>query len=261
MVSQLRRLICCCRCFANDLSLQLSTKRNCNIVSVSDDGEAIYRKYLTRNNRPARSISTEEKSKLKSLNLKDESITLSEKSHVNSSSSPPSSPKCLHSVLGSSSKEEGDPNKSKPQSQTQRTLLLGEVDFVQGPPVLLKKEVIEEIRPDFSKRMSSVGSENVKMHEGFLPFNNSRFLIKIIRGDSSGSILNAEMKAALNMHHKNILRLSGYFLSENSTVLVFPSTERGTLDQNLGGNNRKFSVFYSENLTSIEIMFFLSNLL
>nr|XP_023907243.1 probable inactive receptor kinase At4g23740 [Quercus suber] len=63
----------------------------------------------------------------------------------------------------------------------------------------------------------------------------SRVLVKKFTRISSG-LLKAEKTSAISMYHKNILRLIGCHKTENTMILVFPSVERGSLDELLCSN-------------------------
>ena len=108
------------------------------------------------------------------------------------------------------------------------------VDQALGMPTQLTWEVISEITGGFREIIGVRENDNFKMYGGYLCDNQSRIAVKRFIGDFS-AILEAEKKAALAMHHKNILRLVAYHKNENATVLVFPYTKFGTLDKYLHG--------------------------
>ncbi|KAI5311103.1 hypothetical protein L3X38_045570 [Prunus dulcis] len=120
-----------------------------------------------------------------------------------------------------------------------------EADFVLGVPLELSWEMVEEMTFGFRTRII-LGDEKSEYlaYEGLLPVYGYQVMVKrYSTSDSSRSwsrdVLEAEKKAALSMHHKNILSLAGYYQSENTTILVFPSTKRGSLDTNLYGSRGK----------------------
>ncbi|CAB4322175.1 unnamed protein product [Prunus armeniaca] len=120
-----------------------------------------------------------------------------------------------------------------------------EADFVLGVPLELSWEMVEEMTFGFRTRII-LGDEKSEYlaYEGLLPVYGYQVMVKrYSTSDSSRSwsrdVLEAEKKTALSMHHKNILSLAGYYQSENTTILVFPSTKRGSLDTNLYGSRGK----------------------
>ena len=121
-------------------------------------------------------------------------------------------------------------------------------NFVLGLPLKLSKEEIEEITLEFSNRISSDESQHFMVFDGFLALCRSRVLVKMFRGHSGGVFLEAEKKAALSMRHENIMRLIGYCQSYDTTFLVFPFAERGTLDMNLSGEFIIAMIIYESSL-------------
>ncbi|PQQ14382.1 putative receptor-like protein kinase [Prunus yedoensis var. nudiflora] len=120
-----------------------------------------------------------------------------------------------------------------------------EADFVLGVPLELSWEMVEEMTFGFRTRIILGDDKSEYLaYEGLLPVYGYQVMVKrYSTSDSSRSwsrdVLEAEKKATLSMHHKNILSLAGYYQSENTTILVFPSTKRGSLDTNLYGSRGK----------------------
>lgn len=250
----------CFRCFAKDqiCSFQQSGTK-CNIISVNDDGEAIFHHILS--SEPSSSLAVIKKSKpnpkpYKKLvkepkplekafnvcctNLPDisESSSQSSENHLVASYNDQklkmvAEPPRDQGISTSTASTSTHPQLINPFGISQRKVF--DPNFVLGLPLKLSKEVIEEITLGFIKRISSDENQQFVVYEGFFAVSRSRVLVKMFRGDSGGMFLGAEMKAALSMSHKNIMRLIGYHQSDNSTFLVFPFAERGTLDSNLNG--------------------------
>ncbi|PON65850.1 Tyrosine-protein kinase [Parasponia andersonii] len=255
----------CVRCFAKDPSFQLSEKK-CNIISVNDEGEAIFhhRSSSSSSESAASSSSAVNRPKPlpKSFHLKlmkgtkpnfgkaalnacctalpDMSDSSSQSSDqlitsfnekIKMVAEPPRDQGMISSTTAASGSTH--PQLVYPFGISSRKVC--DPNFVLGLPLKLTKQVIEEITLGFSKKVSSDEDQQFVVYDGFFAVSRSRVLVKMFRGESGGVFLSAEMKAAFSMRHKNILRLIGYHQSDNTTFLVFPFAERGTLDSNLNG--------------------------
>ncbi|TXG63377.1 hypothetical protein EZV62_010371 [Acer yangbiense] len=106
--------------------------------------------------------------------------------------------------------------------------------FMINVPLQLSWEVIMEMTGNFSTKVCT--GLNYTAYLGYLTEHESFVLVKRFTEDAiSRAIFEVEKKAALSMHHKNILGLLGYHHSENTTVLVYPHPKEGTLDNILCG--------------------------
>ncbi|KAI8028262.1 Receptor-like cytosolic serine/threonine-protein kinase RBK2 [Camellia lanceoleosa] len=77
-----------------------------------------------------------------------------------------------------------------------------EVSLVMRMPLQLSWEMVKEITGGFTRMTCFEENENFKAYYGYLSDHHSQVL-----------------KAALSMHHKNILGLSGYYKGKSGTVL------------------------------------------
>ncbi|GMP34736.1 hypothetical protein CsSME_00007487 [Camellia sinensis var. sinensis] len=73
-------------------------------------------------------------------------------------------------------------------------------------------------------------NENFKAYCGYLSDHHSQVLVRRFTAELK-CVLKVEKKAALSMHHKNLLELSSYYKGKNGTVLVYHFTRRWTLDR------------------------------
>ncbi|KAK1560863.1 hypothetical protein Q3G72_031704 [Acer saccharum] len=106
--------------------------------------------------------------------------------------------------------------------------------FMLNVPLQLSWEEIMEMTGNFSTKVCT--GLNYTAYLGYLTEHESFVLVKRFTEDAiSRAIFEVEKKAALSMHHKNILGLLGYHHSENTTVLVYPHPKEGTLDNILCG--------------------------
>ncbi|KAM0998459.1 hypothetical protein ACFX2I_008194 [Malus domestica] len=117
-------------------------------------------------------------------------------------------------------------------------------DFVLGQPLKVSWETVEEMTFGFRTRILADEKSDYSVYEGFWePVYGSQVMVMRYNttactstspGNSRG-VLEAEKKAALSMHHKNILSLAGYCNCDNTMILIFPSAKRGSLETNLYG--------------------------
>ncbi|KAK6239409.1 hypothetical protein QUC31_004878 [Theobroma cacao] len=209
--------------FARHLTFRLSGTE-CNVTLVSDVEEAIVQNPLIARDEP-------------------ESLMLMEVTHN------PKSPKLMR---GSTSQEEPSishwPSTSREieQEKMRRPLLenkttgnvstrVSEADFMVEKPEQLSWEVIVQITNRFSTRAWNNKDKIYSTYTGY--FENQSVLAKKFAA-YSGGILEAEIRAALSMHHRNIMSLTGYHQSENGTILIFPLLQGVTLDRYIRGSGR-----------------------
>ncbi|CAL5382257.1 unnamed protein product [Camellia sinensis] len=98
--------------------------------------------------------------------------------------------------------------------------------------------MVKEITGGFTRMTCFEENENFKTYCGYLSDHHSQVLVRRFIGQLD-CVLKVEKKAALFMHHKNILGLSGYYKGKNGTVLVNPFTRRWTLDRFLHDSKGK----------------------
>ncbi|KAM1279218.1 hypothetical protein ACFX13_032115 [Malus domestica] len=94
-------------------------------------------------------------------------------------------------------------------------------DFVLGLPLKVSWEMVEEMTFGFRTKILVDEKSGCAAYEGFWePVYGSQVMVKRYNtttgtntspGNSRG-VLEAEKKAALSMHHKNILSLAGYYI-------------------------------------------------
>ncbi|XP_028096277.1 uncharacterized protein LOC114296195 [Camellia sinensis] len=104
-----------------------------------------------------------------------------------------------------------------------------EVNLVMRMLLQLSWEMVKEITGGFTRMTCFEENENFKTYCRYLNDHQSQVLVRRFIGQLD-CVLKAEKKAALSMHHKNILGLSGYYKGKNGTVLIYPFTRRWTLD-------------------------------
>lgn len=121
-------------------------------------------------------------------------------------------------------------------SQNSSRRKFSEADYVLGIPLELSWEMVEEMTLGFRTWISADENSDYLAYEGVQPFDGSQVMVKRYRIGELSTVLEKEKKAALSMHHKNILGLTAFYHSENTTVLVFPSAKRGPLHANIYGN-------------------------
>lgn len=122
------------------------------------------------------------------------------------------------------------------RSQNSSRRKFSEADYVLGIPLELSWEMVEEMTLGFRTRISADENSDYLAYEGVQPFDGSQVMVKRYSIGELSTVLEKEKKAALSMHHKNILGLTAFYHSENTTVLVFPSAKRGPLHANIYGN-------------------------
>lgn len=120
------------------------------------------------------------------------------------------------------------------RQKTKDTISPNKANILLGQPVQLSWEVIVEITQGFKSRIFRGQNKSYLTYYGYLEDHQSFVLVKRFKGDS-GHVLEAEKKAALSLHHKNILGLIGYHRNENETILVFPFDMEMTLERCLCG--------------------------
>ncbi|KAK9945714.1 hypothetical protein M0R45_011213 [Rubus argutus] len=120
-------------------------------------------------------------------------------------------------------------------SQNSSPRKFSDADFVLGIPLELSWEMVEEMTLGFRTWISADDNSDYLAYEGVQPFDGYQVMVKRYSIGELSTVLEKEKKAALSMHHKNILRLTAFYHSENTTVLVFPSAKRGTLHANIYG--------------------------
>lgn len=226
---------CFIRCFVRDPSFQL-TGTKCNIISVNDDGEAIFHHSLNSESPSAEALNRV-KSEHNYIKLAKEPKPLGRSFNLCFKLPPISEPPSPSSTINSPQIEKLKMAELPMEGSTSKTpsRKFCDPNFVLRLPLKLSREEIEEITLGFSMRISADESQHFVVFEGFFTLYQSRVLVKMFRGDSGGVFLQAERKAALSMRHKNIMRLLGYNQSEDTTFLVFPFAERCTLDLCLAG--------------------------
>ncbi|KAJ4849115.1 hypothetical protein Tsubulata_027774, partial [Turnera subulata] len=253
-------------CFARQMSFQLSGT-DCNVSLVSDDEESEVNCDLTHINEGLESIIFREiDDNPQSPKLMKGSIP-----ETGCHNSPPSAKiedqPCSPSPRATVEKESNNQDASKPYEETEiprqaRRPLVSEISqgtissevknycntansskakFLSSTsrsiascllrqPLQLSWEVIVEITQGFKSSILVRQERNYLSYYGYLEDYQSIVLVKRFRGEW-GSILEAERKAALSLHHKNILRLTAYHRNENDTILVFPFGMGRTLDK------------------------------
>ncbi|XP_039042963.1 putative U-box domain-containing protein 50 [Hibiscus syriacus] len=155
----------------------------------------------------------------------------------------PKSPKMMK---GSSSTSQVKPVENETESeplkenetpkQVERTKTGHNLPCSNISPQQLSWEVISEITKRFSTRASNDRDKNYSTYMGCL--DQRSVLVKRL-GPHSTTILEAEMRAASCMNHKNISVITGYHQSENGTILIFPLLQGMTLDRYIWGSERR----------------------
>ncbi|GMI98852.1 hypothetical protein HRI_003554500 [Hibiscus trionum] len=113
---------------------------------------------------------------------------------------------------------------------------VSQADFMAEKPQKLSCEAITEITKRFSTRASNERDKNYSTYIGY--FDHQSVLVKRFVPHSE-SILEAEMRAASVMNHKNVTVISGYHQCERGTVLIFPLHQGMTLDRYIWGSDRR----------------------
>ncbi|KAL4368270.1 hypothetical protein GQ457_05G001980 [Hibiscus cannabinus] len=109
-------------------------------------------------------------------------------------------------------------------------------DFMTEKPQKLSCEVILEMTKRFSTKVSNERDKNSSTYIGY--FDHQSVLVKKFAPHST-SILEAEMRAASIMNHKNITVISGYHQCESGTILVFPHQQGMALDRYIWGSEKR----------------------
>ncbi|KAJ7977604.1 exopolygalacturonase-like [Quillaja saponaria] len=230
------------RCFADDQSFQLSSRRICKVTLVGDNKEGDVDDYLLSQDGPESSITSKVKPNLTVQSRM--SLWQSCPAYMASSS---------RGEEGSSMSEQYRECKSmrKGKRLTEGSSLhissrksLGP-DFLLGIPVKLSWKVAEEITKGLERRLTEENSSST--YYGLLNNQYSDFMVRRFIGDLGG-LVESEEKAALSMNHKNILGLIGYYKSEKATILVFPLTSRWTLEKNLFSSKGKHKLTFQEKM-------------
>ncbi|CAL5433365.1 unnamed protein product [Camellia sinensis] len=205
-------------------------KTQYNVTLVSSDGDIVAHKTL-----PLRVSETSS-----SKQSDDEGLISPHESHFhfNFPNSKTKSQPFLPYHASTSKQGENHPTMSESSSKN-KTLSddhnissagFSEVNLVMRMPLQLSWEMVKEITSGFTRMTCFEENENFKTYCGYLSDHHSQVLVRRFTGQL-GCVLKAAKKAALSMHHKNILGLSGYYKSKNGTVLVYLFTQRWTLDR------------------------------
>lgn len=78
---------------------------------------------------------------------------------------------------------------------------------------------------------------NSQVYNGCLP-DDRELAVKILK--QSGDVLKEfvlEIEIITTLHHKNIISLFGFCFEDNNLLLVYDFLSRGSLEENLHGNN------------------------
>lgn len=134
--------------------------------------------------------------------------------------------------------ESSSENKTLSDDHNISSAAFSEVNLVMRMPLQLSWEMVKEITGGFTRMTCFDENENFKTYCGYLSDHHSQVLVRRFTGQLD-CVFKAEKKAALSMHHKNILGLSGYYKGKNSTILVYPFTRRWTLDRFLHDSKGK----------------------
>eukprot|EP00257_Ricinus_communis_P018487 XP_015577216.1 serine/threonine-protein kinase CDG1 isoform X1 [Ricinus communis] len=243
------------RCFARHLTFRMSGT-DCHVSLVSDDEQLMVHNCLPSNDAPKNSSAGDVARNPKFPKLRKGSISAEVAQFPDSL--PTVSNECqpiLSSLPAIMCKESENQTFSEPSRNSESCLgaisqetshvqqekqdtISEKVDIFLRQPLQLTWEVIMEITQEFKSRICDGQSGNYMSYYGYLENHQSLVLVKRYKGDSV-SILEAQMKAALFLHHKNILTLIGYYRSEQDVVLVFPFKIEGTLDKHLCDLTRK----------------------
>ena len=116
-----------------------------------------------------------------------------------------------------------------------------EAGFMLRLPIKLSWEMVDELTQGFRTRIPTYENGDYLAYEGLQPDNDTKVTVKRYTGEWR-AMLEREKKAALSMHHKNILGLTAFYDGEITTVLVFPFTARGPLHTNLYGKMLSISI-------------------
>ncbi|XP_050366207.1 probable receptor-like protein kinase At1g80640 [Argentina anserina] len=120
-------------------------------------------------------------------------------------------------------------------------------DCMLGLPKELSWEMVDELTQGFRTRIPAYENGDYLAYEGLRPVNGTKVTVKRYTGEWR-TMLEREKKAAVSMHHKNILRLTAFYDGEVTAVLVFPLTIRGTLHTNLYGSMGNLKLKFQQKL-------------
>ncbi|KAF5931401.1 hypothetical protein HYC85_032274 [Camellia sinensis] len=112
------------------------------------------------------------------------------------------------------------------------------VNLVVRMPLQLSWAEVEEITGGFTRMTCVDENDSCKSYCGYLSDHHCRVLVKRFTRQFDYNV-EAEKKAALTLHHKNIQGLIGYHKSESATVVVYPFTRRWILDRFIHGSKGK----------------------
>ncbi|KAF3961231.1 hypothetical protein CMV_014129 [Castanea mollissima] len=194
------------------------SKTGCKVNLVTRDQEVTFERSWFINNQLEISIIMEVKANPKIPTLIPESISLAD---VPIYSLLPDSQPFPASLVATTSKESKNPKEVKLAKETSlhdnaSSIKSCPVNYMPTSPLQLSQKEIKAM---------TFGRCNFPCDRC-----QSRVLVKNFTRVSSG-LLKAEKTSAISMYHKNILRLIGYHMTENTMILVFPSVERGSLDE------------------------------
>ncbi|XP_075642992.1 cold-responsive protein kinase 1-like isoform X2 [Castanea sativa] len=195
------------------------SKTGCKVNLVTHDQEVTFKRSWFINNQSEISIIMEVKPNPKIPTLIPESISIAD---VPIYSLLPDSQPFPASLVATTSKESKNPKEVKLAKETSlhdnaSSIKSCPINYMPTSPLQLSQEEIKDM---------TFGRCNFPCDR----CRQSRALVKNFTRVSSG-LLKAEKTSAISMYHKNILRLIGCHKTENTMILVFPSVERGSLDE------------------------------
>lgn len=196
-----------CSCFAKHLTFRLSGTE-CNVSLVSDEDGAIVDDHW---------IAKDESSECYML----KGSSSKEKQVIWPNTGKETEPEPL---------EENEAGHNLPCSNFSSRV--SEADFSVRRPQELSWEEIIQITKRFSTRTRTEHEKNYSTYIGYFD-HQSVFVKRFV--PHSGCILEAEMRAALFIYHKNIMVITGYHQSENGTILIFPLLQGMSLDRYIWG--------------------------
>ncbi|CAL5333012.1 unnamed protein product [Camellia sinensis] len=112
------------------------------------------------------------------------------------------------------------------------------LNLVVRMPLQLSWAEVEEITGGFTRMTCVDENDSWKSYCGYLSDHHCRVLVKRFTRQFDYNV-EAEKKAALTLHHKNIQGLIGYHKGESATVVVYPFTRRWILDRFIHGSKGK----------------------
>ncbi|KAI7978817.1 Proline-rich receptor-like protein kinase PERK12, partial [Camellia lanceoleosa] len=134
--------------------------------------------------------------------------------------------------------ESSSKNKTLSDDHNISSVGFSEVNLVMRMLLQLSWEMVKEITGGFTRMTCFEENENFKTYCGYLSDHHSQVLVRRFIGQLD-CVLKVEKKAALSMHHKIILGLSGYYKGKNGAILVYLFTRRWTLDRFLHDSKGK----------------------